>query len=250
MRQQLDSLVVQTYPDLEIVVSDDQSNDGTSAILAEYQERHPHLRWSSNPSPAGYAKNFERAIGECRGEIIFLCDQDDIWLPVKVEAHMDAYQDPDVDWVYNRVRLIDRQDGPLGLLEDADPSYYERKSFRQALWGACVLGCATSYRKSALHLAMPIGRYARAHDSWIQLVLHGRGHRFLPQELQLYRLHDSNTAGWNKPHEREVVDKMTAQYVALLGDLTSSAILTRSKKALVRYLYAKKRLKRFLLGRF
>jgi glycosyltransferase involved in cell wall biosynthesis len=246
LRQQLDSLIAQTYQNIEIVVSDDQSSDGTVDILAQYSACHSNIRWSTNPDPQGYAKNFERAIRSCNGEIIFLCDQDDIWLPQKVELHIAAYSDPEIAWVYNRVLLIDENNNKIGTLEDTAPEYYQRRSITQAAWGSCILGCATSYRATAIMSALPIGRYARAHDSWIQLMVHSEGYSFLDSQLQLYRLHGSNSAGWNNNTSEEQNIKMRDGYIDLLKELAMNQNIRRTKRSFFLFLYLKKILKRTL----
>ncbi len=62
LREQLDSLVDQDYPTLEIVVSDDSSSDQTALILQEYSNRFPFLKVYRNEKNLGYVKNFERSL--------------------------------------------------------------------------------------------------------------------------------------------------------------------------------------------
>ena len=86
IRRQLDSIFGQSVAVHEIRVFDDGSSDQTLDILAEYSMRFPdRLHITSNSSRLGTVKNFERAVSACRGDIIFLADHDDVWLPQKVE---------------------------------------------------------------------------------------------------------------------------------------------------------------------
>jgi glycosyltransferase involved in cell wall biosynthesis len=83
--EQLDSLLRQTRLPDEMVVSDDASTDSTVKIVSEFAARAPFpVRILVNDQNVGCTKNFERAIRECAGEIIFLCDCDDVWYPEKV----------------------------------------------------------------------------------------------------------------------------------------------------------------------
>jgi len=86
LREQLDSLVAQDYPNLEIVIVDDCSTDSTPQLLEEYAGQHPNFTIHQNEQNMGFRRNFEKALKLCSGEIISLCDQDDIWFPNKISA--------------------------------------------------------------------------------------------------------------------------------------------------------------------
>jgi len=92
LREQLDSLYNQTRLADEIVVSDDGSTDNTLDILEEYHQRYG-LTYSINSGRHGVNANFFRAISQCTGDFIQICDQDDIWLPNKLEVHEKAILD-------------------------------------------------------------------------------------------------------------------------------------------------------------
>jgi hypothetical protein len=120
------------------------------------------------------------------------------------------------------VELIDENGRSIGALEDAAPDTTATRRSGQAAWGSCILGCATSYRAEAVKWTLPIGRHARAHDSWIQLLLHGRPHVFLDVQLQFYRMHEANSAGWNQPEGPEHQRQMHDGYVRLLRELSQN----------------------------
>jgi len=81
--EQLASALPQLAPQDEIVVSDDVSTDRTLEVLA--QRGDARIRVLTNDTRVGCVANFQRAIESCRGDTVFFCDQDDIWLPNKVE---------------------------------------------------------------------------------------------------------------------------------------------------------------------
>jgi len=155
IREQLDSLLQQTYNNLEIIISDDGSTDKTIPIIEEYFKKDPRISFSKNPTPNGYKKNFERAIRLCRGEIIFLCDQDDIWYKDKIVEHLKAYENKKNKWVSNEVRLIDEKKKNLGFMTDFFKDYYSKMSLFYQTGGRCILGCATSYRSEYLKKVPP-----------------------------------------------------------------------------------------------
>lgn len=87
LKEQLESILQQSIAVNEIIVCDDNSTDQTFAILEKYQSQYPHLlSIYRNEKNLGYVKNFEKAIMLCSGDLIFLCDQDDIWYKNKVES--------------------------------------------------------------------------------------------------------------------------------------------------------------------
>jgi len=194
-REQLDSLLAQTYTNLEIVVTDDGSNDGTQAILSEYAAKDSRVRWSVSTRTRGMIPNFTGAVSLCKGDIIFLCDCDDVWYPEKVEKHLQQYQDPSVQWVYNEAIVTDEKNRPTGYLTDLLPGYYTRKKLTYYTWGSCIIGCATSYRAKLIKDRWPADIHAPGHDSWIQLAIYPARRVYITEILQDYRQHSTNTMG-------------------------------------------------------
>ena len=87
IKQQIDSLLDQTYPNIEIIISDDASADGTVQILEEFRSEQ-RIQLFFQPTNLGSSRNFEFAVGKTHGELIAFSDQDDIWLPSKVAPRL------------------------------------------------------------------------------------------------------------------------------------------------------------------
>ena len=198
LREQLDSLLSQTYVNFEIVITDDGSTDGTCEILNEYAMADKRISWKRNTRARGFINNFTEAILLCKGDILFLCDQDDIWLPEKISEHLHQYENTSVMWVYNEVSLIDDLGKHIGYMNDSLVDYYEasRRKLLNYVWGSCILGCATSYRTSILKDIFPADKYAPGHDSWIQLAIWPAKPGVIRKVLQKYRLHNNNASGF------------------------------------------------------
>lgn len=205
LRQQLESLLAQTYGNFEIVITDDGSTDSTWSILEEYAKKDSRVFFSKSDRERGFINNFTGAILKCKGEIVFLCDQDDIWYPEKSARHVACYKDKKVLWAYNKVRLIDAQEVPMGTMTDTWPGYYtrSRRWILNYVWGSCILGCTTSYRASAIKKFLPPDAHASAHDSWLQMALWPSEPAEVDEVLQDYRVHGNNASDFKLTRSRE-----------------------------------------------
>ncbi|WP_374759404.1 glycosyltransferase [Dyadobacter fanqingshengii] len=90
LKDQLDSLLNQSYQNIEILAVDDCSNDLTYDILLEYAAVHSNIRVYRNNSRLGYNLNFGKALRLCNGDLIAISDQDDIWRKDKLEIQYNA----------------------------------------------------------------------------------------------------------------------------------------------------------------
>ena len=104
--EQLDSILSQLENGDEIVVSYDKSKDGTWALLQDYQSRYPQVRVVENQNP-GINGNFNNAIANCGGDIIFICDQDDRWADNKRACVLETFEKTGADMVIHNGVHID-----------------------------------------------------------------------------------------------------------------------------------------------
>ena len=116
LREQLDSLRAQTLPFYELVVQDDGSTDGTWELLEDYRRQHSdcRIRLFRNPQRLGYNRNFLTGVQRAEGDCIACCDQDDIWLPEKLEVL--ACELGGAALVFHNSTLVDNDRRELGLL--------------------------------------------------------------------------------------------------------------------------------------
>ena len=105
LREQLDSIHRQTLQPVEVILCDDGSGDDTVEIARRFAaEVSYRVVVDAHGERLGYSENFLRAIRQCRGEGIALCDQDDVWEPRKLEVACAEFRDPGVIAVVNRIR--------------------------------------------------------------------------------------------------------------------------------------------------
>ncbi|CAN5211313.1 N/A [soil metagenome] len=203
--EQLQSILRQTVPVDQIVVSDDASQDGTLEVVRRAFDSHPSapaLKVIENSVALGVARNFEQAIAACSGEIVLLSDQDDVWAPTRVEKTLAAFED-DVLLVHSDARLIDgRGDVLPGTLFRAY-GVDERTRLREAAGGAfdlflrrnLVTGATAAVRRDLAVLASPFPD-CWVHDEWLAIVAASTG-RIVPlaELLVDYRQHGGNQIG-------------------------------------------------------
>lgn len=209
---QWDSLCQQTRLPDEVVVSDDGSTDQTLSLLATLSVNAPfRVRIEPNARQLGYNKNFEQALSLCTGELIFLCDQDDAWLPDKIRTMVDFMDaNPGALMAFGNARLTDEHLNPQsGFFWEKvrfDGVARQRWSMGNAmdvlLDGNRVMGCASVVRRELLTNALPIPVQVPGYiyDGWLALVAAGTNSiQFIDQSLQLYRTHPSQQVGVRPP---------------------------------------------------
>ena len=189
LEEQLRSFVSQQMQPSELVVCDDCSVDNTIEILEAFSRSAPfHVKIIKNEHRLGYASNFIKAIGLCEGDFIFVSDQDDVWLPVKIKAVfsiLNKYERLLV--VINDQTLCDEFLNPSDV---TTLSALKRQGKHDSQF---VHGCCTAFSKKILPIVAERPECV-AHDDWIHLIGRICGRRYIhPESLQLYRRHPQAT---------------------------------------------------------
>jgi glycosyltransferase involved in cell wall biosynthesis len=198
LRQQLDSIFSQTYPSIEVIAVDDCSNDGTPAVLESYRQSH-NLKIVVNKQNLGYLRNFEKAVSLCSGEFIAPSDQDDIWLPEKVERQVNDIGKSSL--VFSDAFLIDNDGSVFAVSAMAFSGLAPASGnlFSRLLYSSFVIGCGSLFRRELVKNALPIPQGELFHDWWFSLVASlTKGITYIPERLFYYRQHPGNTIGLRK----------------------------------------------------
>jgi len=201
LKEQLESIAAQTRPPDELVISDDHSTDDTTRLIEEFAAHAGFpVRFSVNESNLGTAKNFEKAISLCRGDVIVLSDQDDVWHSDKLESVERIFAaKPQLSLVFSNAELVDeslrRYDETLfDLVQFNEQKQRLVKSGRALdlqLRENLVLGCTVAFRSDLKELILPIsGDGPLVHDGWIMLLVAAVGEiDFIQRPLLKYRQH-------------------------------------------------------------
>ncbi|WP_405335424.1 glycosyltransferase family 2 protein [Fibrobacter sp.] len=192
IREQLESILSQLPPDAEIIIADDGSTDDTLLVVDSLNESR--IRVLPAERHLGVIYNFERALRASKGEIVFLADQDDVWLPGKVEKCLAALNEADL--VMHDAFLLGHSDAfesawvRNGKLSDI-------RTYRNGVvanwWKNSFTGCCMAFRRNVLDKALPFPKNLPMHDQWLGLVAEKYFKvSYVNEPLVEYRQHSSN----------------------------------------------------------
>jgi glycosyltransferase involved in cell wall biosynthesis len=187
LREQLESIVNQSYSPLELIAVDDCSSDNTLSILKEYEANYPFIKVFVNPENLGYIKNFEKALKLCNGEFIALSDQDDIWDLHKIDKQVNAIGNHLM--VYHDSEFVD-QDGQLLNKKMSDiMNLYRGDQPESFLFFNCISGHSVLMKKELRDELLPFPN-AYFHDWWMGYVATNLGSiDCIDEPLVKYRQH-------------------------------------------------------------
>jgi glycosyltransferase involved in cell wall biosynthesis len=211
LQQQLDSLLAQSRLPEQIVAVDDVSTDRTWEILGAFTEQARKsgitIDVQRNPHNLGYVRNFEAALQRAGTDMIFVCDQDDVWDHEKLAVMHERFAaDPDLQLLHSDARLVDAKLRDLGCsLFDAlefGPDELRREhegyGFDVLLRRSVVTGATLAFRRSLLDVAVPFGD-GWIHDEWLAIVASAIGKvDVVERKLIDYRQHGANQLGMRR----------------------------------------------------
>ncbi|MBE6002716.1 MAG: glycosyltransferase family 2 protein [Lachnospiraceae bacterium] len=212
VREQIESILAQSYEEFSIVASDDGSKDETLNIVRELMSEHPgKIRLIEQVPPTGSAeRHFLKLLTEKQygdGDYIMLSDQDDVWKPEKMEKTLREMQALEVIYGKDKPLLVHCDSQVVDQdLRPISPSYVEyqkmspdRKSLNQLLVQNNVVGGAMMLNRALAELIKEVPEHCVMHDQWIALVAAAFGEiRFISESLYKYRQHGSNVLGAEK----------------------------------------------------
>ena len=225
--EQIASILSQFQKHDEIVVVDDASIDDTILLLTELSDRR--VRVIKHAHNLGVLKTFEDALKASSGDIIFLCDQDDIWLPDKIEKVMRVFSsDPSVTLVLTNGEFLDASGHPMGRMMHP-PGRVPLGAVANLIRNR-YQGSAMAFRRELLEAVLPFPDGIPMHDSWIGIVnaIVGRA-AYIPDKLMLYRQHDNSvTKRIHGPVHRMIAQRWSL----IINILRRFGVLRRIRKRL------------------
>ena len=202
LREQLDSVLAQSFQDFELVIGDDCSTDDTPSVLQEYIAKDSRIQFFKNEKNLGFKKNFEKIISYCSGEFIAFCDQDDIWTTNHLETLLKNIGNHDC--IGANALIIDENGISQNktLLEYWPVHYMPHNAeelFIHELYSNVIQGTASMVRKSLIKDSLPIPKNVKYHHYWFALNagLHN-GCKYIPDVILHYRRHSKNVSAYQK----------------------------------------------------
>lgn len=200
---QLESILSQLPSDGELIISDDDPGGETQKIINSFAARDSRVVYLEG-SGAGVTANFENALRHCSGDVIFLSDQDDVWLPGKVEAVMKEIS-AGAALVLHDAHVTD---GELNVTEESFFAVHgSRSGFVRNLIRNSFVGCCMAFKKELLEAALPFPEKLPMHDWWLALIAmkHGLRVTLLPEPLIYWRRHGENVTGGKNSFSRQLM---------------------------------------------
>lgn len=230
IKKQLESILSQLSFSDEIVISDDGSTDQTLKLIQSFEDKR--IKVFTYKQRFDYSKyylssyyyataNFYNALKHAQGEIIFLADQDDIWVENKVSVFMKVLEK--ADFVTSNFSIINEAN------EIVDKSYYnenpyQKLNFINVLKMLPFRGCCSAFKRNVLQAALPFPKKLFLHDCWIGLNAYFYNFKmeFIETPLLLYRRHSNNVSDLNSPNNSffKISYRLKLMWYVLVNRLT------------------------------
>ena len=192
IKEQIETILNNLDDKDELVISDDGSSDMTIEIINKINDKRITLL--EGPKK-GLKKNFENAIKNTTGDVIFLSDQDDIWMEIKVEKVLECFNNNNYILIQHDAIVVDEKDKVIY------ESFAEHRKVKTGVIKNLIKnsyhGCCIAFRKELIKEILPIPDNVYLHDEWIGIVaeLNGKTY-FLNEKLIKYRRHSENTSSF------------------------------------------------------
>lgn len=226
LKEQIDSILNQTYSNIRLIISDDCSTDKTIQILKEYEIKDKRVKVYYQKKNLGVVKNFEFLLRKVENELYALSDQDDIWLPDKIEKSIENMKKNNSDLVFGDLILIN-ENGEL-----LEKSFWRNKGFFQKikkdtkhyglLLNNYVTGCTILSKKSFIKNILPVPKNSKyiLHDYWIAIVVALNGKISYDETPHIkYRQHTDNQIGYKmRSKELRSLDEIRNMFIEVKID--------------------------------
>lgn len=205
IKEQVESILNQTYENIQIIISDDCSTDKTRQVLKEY-ENNEKIKIFYQEKNLGYVKNFEFLLKQVESNLYMLSDQDDVWKKEKVEKSVEKIESEKLDLVFGDLEVVDEN---LNTLYKSYNRYMHlihkikkyQKDYRLQYLYNCMTGCTIISRKNWIDKVLPFPTDSKytIHDYWLGLVIALNGKvGYIEEPYILYRQHGKNQVGSKK----------------------------------------------------
>jgi len=210
LEAQIESIISQEFSNWKLLVRDDMSSDNTLTILTRYKNLYPDkiFLFHDECGNLGVVKSFSLLMEKSKSEYVAFCDQDDVWLPNKLNTQLEFIVKAENEYGTNTPILIQSDlrvvDSDLNTLSASFWSYQNLEPENMMDLSVLMLhnfvtGCGCVINRKLLELSTPIPSGVIMHDWWIGLLAQSLGHIIvIDDKLVLYRQHGDNQVGANR----------------------------------------------------
>ncbi len=202
LKEQLDSIINQSFPFWKLIIRDDGSTDKTKEIIDEYSSRDYRIEIiTCRKGRLGACANFSELLSYAKDyKYIAFCDQDDIWMKNKLETQMSTINEIEAAHgcdipilLYGTYFFIDAEGNRIDL---PVPDYSATSDFRYLMSHNCLYGCTMLINNKLYRYVCNIPHAAENHDYWIALIAESLKAKiqYIPEPLLLYRKHANNVS--------------------------------------------------------
>lgn len=204
IEEQISSILNQDYPNIDILIRDDGSTDGTVSILKQIQNKNIMVLFGKN---LGYKNSFFSLMESVPSgyDYYAFSDQDDYWLPQKISQGIIALQNLSESKPVMYCSRLTLTDSNLHILGPSTKLPFN-SDYRRSFFSNIATGCTMIFNEKTRILALIGKEFARGHDSWIYMVVSYLGEIFVDNRSFIYyRQHGHNTLGMNNnPWDRTI----------------------------------------------
>lgn len=213
VRQQVESIMMQLGDNDEMIVSYNRSQDSTLSILEQLSKKDQRIK-IYNCENKGVINNFENAIKQCKKDIVFLSDQDDVWVKNKVEIVLKEFEKKEIGGVVHGCFLVNEN------LEKLKKQVKYRKDhvikWKDIIIKNSVQGCCLAFRKEMTDFFLPFPKKIPMHDSWIGMnIAINSKLMYINRPLIFYRQHEGQVT----KREHQAMGKMIKDRMDLITAL-------------------------------
>lgn len=204
IKEQIDSIFNEKFNDFEIVVCDDVSSDATVEIIKGYNDSR--IKLFINEKNLGAVRNLENAISKANGDIVVICDSDNVWLNGKLDNILPLFEDKKISMVMHDAFIVDEH---LNITGDSYFAWRKSKPglFRNIIkngYGGSMIAFRSTMKKYILHSPKKLGMF---YDEWIGMMCSKHGKVKFVNEKYLYWRRHSNATSSASTIQASGVDK-------------------------------------------
>ncbi len=229
LNEQLQSILDQTWSNMEVIICDDASSDGTQEIIMAFAEKDKRVKYYFNQTNAGVNKNFESGFLKTTGEFIAIADQDDVWKKNKIEEQLKLFSDENTILTHSASVQFIHNDLPLHKLKAKATKRMTGNDSRRLLIRNSISGHNIVFRKRLLQHILPIPKNVM-YDWWLCEVATCNGYIAATDSVLAYhRRHSNNLTLYEQSSPKQAIKESRERKMALETFITIKSLPVQTK---------------------